>query len=688
MDAKTLAIRLVDQMTLEEMAGQLLFNAPSIPRLGISAYNWWNEGLHGAARSGTATVFPQAIGLAATFDTDLLARVGDVVSTEQRAKYHAFSKLGDFGIYKGLSIWSPNINIFRDPRWGRGQETYGEDPFLTGTLAVAFITGLQGTDSEHLKTAACVKHFAAHSGPEASRHHTDNKVSPKDLEETYLPAFRMAVQTGHVASVMGAYTGLNGEPTCASSLIETKLRKEWGFTGFFISDCWAIRDFHEGLHVTRNAKESASFAIHRGCDLNCGCTYAALLDAYHSHMVSKKDIRQACIRLFTARYRLGILPGSTSPWNDITYDAVDSDQHARLSLQAARESFVLLENKDGFLPFPATIRTIAVIGPEADSRRVLIGNYHGTPSREVTYLEGVRHAFPSCRVLYSEGSALTKDRVERLGEKNDRLSEAKTVAAMSDVVVLCLGLDESVEGEMHDDGNGGVAGDKKDLLLPACQRDLLDAVDVVGKPIVLVLSSGGALDPQLSRHSHVRSLLQAWYPGQAGGTALAEILQGAVNPSGRLPVTFYKEDAILPPFEDYAMQGRTYRYVKDEDVLYPFGYGLSYTEFLVSGLQMKDTDDQHVLALDVRNTGARDGSTVVFVTAESPDPDAPDHPFLAAWKRVTLAAGEEERVSLSVDKERLSVVRKDGTRTKGNGHWVLHAGLSVRPDASTISVVL
>jgi beta-glucosidase len=675
------AIDLVKRMSVEEMCGQLLFDAPSIPRLHIPSYNWWNEGLHGAARSGTATVFPQAIGLAAMFDAPRMREIGDIIAIEQRAKYHAFSAQGDRGIYKGLTVWSPNINIFRDPRWGRGQETYGEDPMLTSTLAVQFVKGLQG-DGSVLKTAACAKHFVAHSGPEAERHHFNATVSPKDLEETYLPAFKAVVTEANVNGIMGAYNRINGEPCCAAGLIATKLRKDWGFDGLFISDCWALRDIHEQHHYSKNPTESAALALRGGCDLNCGCTYAYLLEAYHKGLVKKEDIFEACVRAMTTRFELGLFDDD-DPYRHIPFSEVDSPEHADAALEAARRSIVLLKNSDGFLPLEG-MGTIGVIGPNADSRIALVGNYHGTPSREVTFLEGIRSAF-SGRVVYSEGSSLTKDRVERLSESGDRLSEAVAVANMSDCIILCLGLDERVEGEMHDDGNGGIAGDKSDLRLPLAQRKLLASVAGTGKPIVVVLASGGAIDPESDGYPNVKAIFQVWYPGQAGGTALADILFGKVSPSGKLPITFYRADTTLPPFEDYSMKDRTYRYYSGTP-LYPFGFGLSYTTFSFDAFHVEWQKGEAVVTAMVENTGNRDGEEVFFVTLQTDREGMPLHPFLAGFTRVALVAGERKGISIVVPYSRFSVVDGNGKRTTAQGKWKLFLGNSVSISGDTLSV--
>ena len=447
-EAASKAKELVSRMTLEEKASQLKYDAPAIPRLGIPAYNWWNEVLHGVARAGTATVCPQAIGLAAMFDEDLQEKIADVISDEARAKYNGQSSHGDRDIYKGLTVWSPNINIFRDPRWGRGHETYGEDPYLTSRLGIRFIKGLQGS-GKYLKTAACSKHFAVHSGPEAVRHQFDARVNAKDMNETYLAAFEATVREAEVESVMGAYNRVNGEPACGSeTLLKKTLRDKWGFRGHVVSDCWAIRDFHVNHKVTATAPESAALAIKNGCDLNCGNTYLHILEALQEGLVTEEDITTACERLFTTRFLLGLFA------DDCEYDSIpvtdnDTDEHAALALEAAEKSMVLLEN-DGILPLdPQSIKTIAVIGPNADSIPALEGNYNGTSSRYVTFLEGLRDygRKHGIRVLYSLGCHLFKDRTSGLAQADDRLAEAAMYAEAADVTIACVGLDAGLEGE-------------------------------------------------------------------------------------------------------------------------------------------------------------------------------------------------------------------------------------------------
>lgn len=653
-EARALATKLVAEMTLDEKASQLKYNAPAIPRLGIPAYNWWNEALHGVARAGTATVFPQAIGLAAAFDEDLQEKIADTISTEARAKFNMQSRHGDRDIYKGLTMWSPNINIFRDPRWGRGHETYGEDPYLTTRLGVRFINGLQGK-GKYLKTAACAKHFAVHSGPEALRHEFDAKADLKDMQETYLAAFKEAVQDAGVESVMGAYNRVNGEPACGSKfLLKETLREKWGFEGHVVSDCWAIADFHMHHMVTATAPESAALAMNNGCDLNCGHTYLHILEALKEGLVTEESITTACVRLFTTRYLLGLF-SEDCEYNAIPYAENDTDEHDALAQLAAEKTMVLLKN-NGVLPLDAQrVRTVAVIGPNADSVPALEGNYNGTSSRYVTFLEGIRAycAAHGIRTLYSQGCHLFKDRTSGLSQPDDRIAEAVACAEEADAVIVCVGLDATLEGEEGDTGNEYFSGDKKDLNLPESQIKLLDAIEKTGKKFVTVLAAGSSMNvPQGD------ALLLAWYPGQAGGRALARILFGEVCPSGRLPVTFYHDVKDVPDFEDYSMKGRTYRYL-DKEPLYPFGFGLSYTKF---ELRAAVKNAENTVEATVANIGNVDGDTVVQLYVRNDSPFAPAHPRLCGFARVSLKAGEEKKVTVRLDKYTGTVINEQGER--------------------------
>ena len=671
--AEEKARALVKQMTLREKVSQLRYDAPAIERLGVPAYNWWNEALHGVARGGTATSFPQAIGLAASFDEGLLEQLGDAAATEGRAKYNSLSSRGDRDIYHGLSFWAPNINIFRDPRWGRGHETYGEDPGLTSRLGQAYVRGLQGS-GETLKAAACAKHFAAHSGPEALRHSFNAVVSPKDLEETYLPAFEDLVKKAKVEAVMGAYNRTNGEPCCASAYLMGKLRGEWGFEGHFVSDCWAIRDFHEGHKITKTSAESAALALKMGCDLNCGNSYQCLLSALEQELITEEQIDKAAVRLFTTRYLLGIM-GEGSAYDAIDYTEVECPEHLRLAHRAALESCVLLKN-DGLLPLKAE-GTIGVIGPNADSRAALIGNYYGTSSRYITVLDGIQEYMEGKgRVLYSEGCHLYKDRMQEFAQEGDRLAEAAAVAEHSDVVILTLGYDERLEGEEPDEGNAFGSGDKPDLLLPLSQRRLLEAVLAVGKPTVVLLMAGSAVDLSAAEE-RAGAILLSWYPGARGGRAVAELLFGETSPSGKLPVTFYRNEALdeLPDFTDYSMRNRTYRHYSGEP-LYPFGFGLSYARMALSDLSA----DRETACVTVENRSAFAAEEVVqLYLKDECSADAPRNPVLCGFARLRLEPGERRKLTLPLDSRAFTVVTEEGARIPGSGNWTLYAGFT-QPD--------
>ena len=489
LSAQERAEALTDAMTTEEQASQLRYDSPAVKRLGIPAYNWWNEALHGLARSGVATMFPQAIGLAAMFSPELTKRAAEITADETRAKYNVYQKYEDYDIYKGLTLWSPNINIFRDPRWGRGQETYGEDPFLTAENGKAFVKGLQGK-GEVLKTAACAKHFAVHSGPENIRHKFNAVVTEKDLEETYLPAFEELVREADVEGIMGAYNRVNGEAACASTYLMNKLKK-WGFDGYFVSDCYAIRDFHEYHGLTGNSVESAALALTTGCDVNCGCTYMNLLAALEDGLVTKEHIRNACVHIMRTRIRLGMFDGKTE-FDDIPLSIVSCKEHKAVSLECAEKSVVMLRN-NGILPLDEKkIKTVAVIGPNSMSQSVLEGNYSGIADKYVTFLEGIQNRFNG-RVIFAEGCHLYKDRIHGL-IPGDRYVEAQAVAESADAVILCVGLDATIEGEDGDTNNEFSLGDKKDIRLPESQRILVDKIMKIGKPVIIVCAAGSAIN--------------------------------------------------------------------------------------------------------------------------------------------------------------------------------------------------
>lgn len=688
-EAEERAVHLVDQMTVEEMASQLRYDAPAIERLHIPAYNWWSEGLHGVARAGTATVFPQAIGLAATFDPVLIEKIGDTIATEARAKYNAASAHGDRDIYKGLTIWSPNVNIFRDPRWGRGHETYGEDPYLTSRLGESFVKGLQG-DGSYLKTAACAKHFAVHSGPEKERHHFDAKATRKDMWETYLPAFQACVEAG-VESVMGAYNRTNGEPCCANTyLMEEVLRGKWHFEGHYVSDCWAIKDFHENHKVTRNAEESAYLALEKGCDLNCGCTYREIMPAYKKGDLPLSLIRRAAIRLFTTRFLLGMF--DKTEYDEIPYETIACKEHLALAKKAAEESIVLLKN-DGILPLKKKKgMTIGVIGPNADSREALIGNYHGTPPRYITVLEGIQdYLGEDGRVLYAQGCHLYKDREEALAQPDDRISEAVSCAEHADVVVLCLGLDETLEGEEGDTGNSYASGDKLDLLLPPPQQRLLEAVAKTKKPFIVCLLAGSAMDLNFA-DQEAAAILQAFYPGAEGGREVARLLFGEYSPSGKLPITIYRDLTEMPAFTDYTMRGRTYRYLTKKP-LYPFGYGLTYSDCVIDEIQPEKeytyedaVKDGIEIKVHVENRGSYDTEEVLQGYVKVQSPNEVLHPKLGVFARIHIKAGEGQWISLHISKTAFSTVTEDGERVYDGKKAQIFIGFG-QPDERTAELL-
>ena len=814
---------LVSRMTTEEKVSQLVNQAAAVPRLGVPQYEWWNEALHGVARAGVATVFPQAIGLAATFDAPLVRTMADVVSDEARAKHHQFVRQGRRERYQGLTFWSPNVNIFRDPRWGRGQETYGEDPFLTGRLGVEFVKGLQGEDPRYYKVIATAKHYAVHSGPEPDRHTFDARPSERDLYETYLPAFRALVQDGRAASVMSAYNRVNGESATASQRLLTDiLRREWGFSGYVVSDCGAVDDIFMRHKIVATAPEASALAITRGCDLECGGSFKQLGKALEGGLVQEKDLDVAVERLMLARMRLGMFdPPERVAYARIPYSVNDAPEHDRLARRVAQESIVLLKN-DGVLPLRKDLRTIAVVGPTADDLMSLLGNYNGTPSHPVTILAGIRGAVsPGTKVVYARGvdlvegrqdpraaeaipasflrpakgsadqglkgeyfrgrdlageprlarvdpkvdfrwdrgaptdegiargeldpsramendsfsvrwtgvlvppetgdyelvvtandgarlfvdgqklvdewtetsvaralsarvhlekgreHAITLEYLEALRDAEVRLGwrppspgtpfdAAVAAARAADAVVFVGGLTAEVEGEeMRVSYPGFKGGDRTDIELPAVQQKMLEALQATGKPVVLVLTTGSALAVRWAQEK-LPAIVLAWYPGQQGGSAVADVLFGDVSPGGRLPVTFYESVDQIPPFADYAMEGRTYRYFRGEP-LYPFGHGLSYTRFAYSGLKLSrpsvGRDETLEVTLDVKNTGPRDGDEVVQlyvrdVGARSPAPNRE----LRGFERIHLKAGETRRVGFLLVPSRDLARYDEGTK--------------------------
>jgi len=825
---------LIGRMTLGEKVKQMLYDAPAIKRLAVPEYNWWNEGLHGVARAGRATVFPQSIGLAAAWDTGLMHEIATAISDEARAKHNESLRKGRHGIYEGLTFWSPNINIFRDPRWGRGMETFGEDPHLSGRLAVEFVKGMQGDDPRYLKTIATPKHFAVHSGPDPERHTFNAIVDERDLRDTYLPQFRAAVKEGHAQSVMCAYNRFRGLPCCGSDeLLRKILRDEWEFDGYVVSDCWAIMDFYNTHRVVKTAPEAAAMALKAGTDLNCGVTFDSLGVAVKEGLVNEDLVNQAVTRLFRARFRLGMFdpPGSV-PYDTIPIAVVENQAHRKLALEAARRSIVLLKNDREILPLRKDLHRIAVIGPNANDADLLLGNYNGIPSHAVTPLEGItRKVGDHAEILYARGcevadnmptlepvpasslsaengmaglkgeyfdnnglgsrpvlvrndsvidfnwwdqpaspelavdtfsvrwsgiftppaagkysvglttlgdarlfldeslavgirsshevSTKWKDIEFKAGEPHrirveynhsrpyamvrfvwskpdpDLHEQAMDAARRADVTVMCLGLSPRLEGEemdVHVPGFSG--GDRVELGLPRTQEELLESVASLGKPIVLVLLNGSALAINWAAE-HVHAIIEAWYPGQEGGHAIADVLFGDYNPSGRLPVTFYKSADQLPPFTDYRMTGRTYRYFTGEP-LYPFGFGLSYSNFQYSHLRLPDTirtgDTVHV-EVDVENTGGRVGSEVVelYIITDGATVPVPIR-SLQGFQRVLLKPGEKQTVSFAITPRQLSLIDAGNVRVLEPGEFEVSVGgkqpsFSGRADAATTGVL-
>jgi len=806
---------LISRMTLKEKADQLLYTAPAIPRLGIPAYNWWNEALHGVARAGYATVFPQSITIANSWDEGLIFNVASAISDEARAKYHEFQRRGKTGIYQGLTFWSPNINIFRDPRWGRGHETYGEDPYLTGRLGYQFVKGMQGDDPKYLKTVATAKHYAVHSGPEPLRHEFNAKVSEVDLRETYLPAFRTLVVDGGVYSVMGAYNMFRDFPCCANPILYGILRNEWGFKGYIVSDCWAISDFYRFTKVAKDAAEAAAQAVKAGTDLECGVDYKNLVMAIERGLLSEDDINTAAKRVFTARFKLGMFdPDNMVPYAQIPYFVNCSDYNNSLARLAANKSIVLLKNSGNTLPLSKDIKSVAVIGPNADNFESLIGNYNGIPKDYVTVLQGIKNKLkPDTKIIYAEGSDLAEgihnltvipsrylqtpdgkqgafgeyfnnrdmkgeplftrvdDNInfywEHLSPRADMpdddfgikwttyliapetgtfffgswgssgyeilvngekfisyrgehhafhvekaidlkegekyrievfyknyagdadmkllwsrprtglVEQAVAAANQADAVVLVLGLSQRLEGEeMSIKIDGFSGGDRTSLDLPAVQEKLLDAIEATGKPVIVVLTSGGALSVNKAQQK-ADAVLLAGYGGQQGGNAVADVIFGDYNPAGRLPVTYYKSVDQIPAFENYDMAGKTYRFFTQEP-LYPFGYGLSYTTFAYSNLSLPEkaaAGEKINVSVTVTNTGKFEGDEVVqlYLTDEKASTARPIRQ-LEGFKRITLKPGETRIVEFSLDPRQFSIINNKNRRVTEPGYFTISVG--------------
>ena len=664
---------LVSRLSLDEKISQMLHDAPPIERLGIPAYNWWNECLHGVARAGVATSFPQAIGLAATWNRTLVKAIATAISDEGRAKYHDAMRHKRQEQYFGLDFWTPNINIFRDPRWGRGHETYGEDPYLTGEIGLQFVKGLQGDDPRYLKSVATPKHYAVHSGPEGLRHAFDARVSNKDLEETYLPAFRKCVIAGKAFSVMGAYNRTNGEACCASPTLLIKvLRETWGFDGFVVSDCGAIDNIWRDHKLCANQAEAAAMAVKNGCELNCGETYPMLRQAVAQGLISEAEIDVAVKKLFLARFKMGMFdPDKRVPFSSIPIEVVDSPKHRKLALQAARESIVLLKNEKNLLPLDIQkIKTVAVVGPNANQYLSLVANYYGTPSRPVTPLMGIMNKLPkTVRVLYEPGGS-----INRLN--GDSMHEVERIARQADVVIACMGLSPEFEGEEGCSADADMSGDRRDIAMHKDQEYMLQVLLKSGKPVIMVLLNGSAIAINWA-HENIPAIVEAWYPGEEGGTAIADVLFGDYNPSGRLPVTFYKGTDQLPDFTDYAMKGHTYRYFEGKP-LYPFGYGLSYTKFAYSQLSIgksRIAGQPVELSVTLKNAGKRDGDEVVQVYLRPVASSIPAPIYqLVNFARVSIKAGASKKITMQLEPEAFSVVTEEGKRIVGHGEYDIWVG--------------
>jgi beta-glucosidase len=671
---------IVSRLMLDEKVAQMMDIAPAIPRLGIPAYNWWNETLHGVARSkDTVTVFPQAIGMAATFNREAMKKMGEICAIEARAIYNQALKESKAGErYKGLTFWTPNINIFRDPRWGRGQETYGEDPYLTGQLGIAIVNGLQGNHPKYLKTSACAKHFAVHSGPESTRHTVNVDVSDKDLWETYLPAFKNLVVDAKVSSVMCAYNRFRGEPACGNQLLMVDiLRNQWGFKGYVTSDCGAVTDFWKTHKTQPDEKSAAADAVKKGTDLECGefwenhWTYKSLQDAVKAGLLDEQKLDESVARLFVTRMRLGMFDKNVE-FDKIPYSVLNSPEHKAHALKMARESMVLLKN-NGILPLKKNkIKTIAVIGPNANNESVLLGNYNGIPQELITVVKGIQQKVgQSVHVMYEAGT----DYAKLLPGKS--IQDVVENVKSADVIVFAGGINSFLEGEEGDAGKeeveGFYKGDRISIALPKVQTALMQALKATGKPVVFVNMSGSAMAMNWEAEN-VDAILQAWYGGQSAGAAIADILFGDYNPSGKLPVTFYKTEKDLPAFDDYNMTSRTYRYFKGE-VLYPFGYGLSFTQFKYGNVKTKKTGNNTEVTASVKNRGKFDGEELAQLYISDLNGQA-NQPIrsLKGFERISLKAGETKEVKFILEDEDLKFVDDNGELKPFNGKVKISIG--------------
>ncbi len=668
---------LVSRLTLEEKAAQMLMNTPAIPRLDIPPYDYWNEALHGVGRSGKATIFPQAIGLAATFDINLIEDVATAISDEARAKYNAAQKAGNYNRYAGLTFWTPNVNIFRDPRWGRGQETYGEDPYLTSILGKAFVRGLQGDNTKYLKTAACAKHYAVHSGPEKLRHEFNAIATPKDLTETYLPAFKALVDEG-VESVMCAYNRTNGEPCCASNyLLNEVLLKEWNFQGHILSDCWALVDFYSenGHGTVETEAEAAALAVNSGVSLNCGSVYNHLVEAVEKGLVTEERLDIELAKLLKTRFKLGMFdPVSDNPYNDISYEDVDSEKHRLLAYESAAKSMVLLKN-NGILPLPNNLNKYYVVGPNAASIDAMLGNYFGVNPNIVTYLEGITsRVAPGSQIEYSPGTTLDRPNV-------NPIDWSSGLAAESDATFVVMGLTRHVEGEEGESVSSPYFGDRIDYNIPQNQIDYLKKIKGEhGKPVIAIITGGCPMN-LAEVHELADAVLFSWYSGEEGGNAAADIIFGKINPSGRLPITFPKSLDQLPAYEDYTMAGRTYKYMEQEP-MYPFGFGLSYTKFEYGKASLEASSIKRNRATKVtctvKNIGALAGEETVqlYITDQEASNKAPLF-TLSGIQKIELKPGEEKNISFEILPEMLELVLENGEKVIEKGSFEIFIAGSV-----------
>ena len=671
---------LVARMTLEEKINNLRYDAAAVDRLGVPEYNWWNECLHGVARNGRATIFPQAIGMAATWDTDLLKRIGSAVGNEGRAKYNLSVARGLRGRYQGLTFWTPNVNIFRDPRWGRGQETYGEDPYLTGRIGVSYASGIQGDHPKYLRAAAMAKHYAVHNGPEGLRHEFDAVVSQRDLWETYLPAFEAMVVEGKVEGVMGAYNRTNGKPCCAHPYLMTDvLRKQWKFDGYYVSDCWAIVDFYEGHQVVETPEQAAAMALNAGTNLNCGSTYPHLAKAIEQGLTDEATVDRNLRQLFKTRFRLGMFdPAGSTPWDELGAETIRSAEHVALAREAAAKSVVLLKNDNKLLPLDKGVNSIYVTGPTATHAQALLANYFGVSEDLVTLLEGITGAVePHVAVRYSQGGLLQR-------ENNNPIDWWSGVGGEVDVTIACIGISQLIEGEEGESIASDHKGDRADIRLPENQVAFIKKLRETSERLVVVMTAGSAIAcPEI--YDYADALLLVWYPGEQGGNGVADVLFGDVSPAGRLPVTVPYQVEDLPPFEDYAMTGRTYKYMETEP-LFPFGFGLSYADLRYTDLKLSERDVRAGTSVRASAlvTNHSDHSADEVVQLYLHHDGAPDGPIydLKGFRRLTLAPGASERVEFELTAEMMKVVNETGKRVLPKGNVRVYIGGSLPGERS------